>query len=91
MTYLPSQPEIAFEKHKEDGRVQAILKALGKMRRSVIEWSLDDRNRYAIVFEDGSEMRGDVMWIRQHEEWIASSTLVPREVVRAEQEQKSGK
>ena len=89
MTYLPKQPEIAFEELKEDGRVQALLEQLGTLRQHVTEWEMTqtagkENVPYRVVLSDGSEIRGDILWVRQHNKWIAGGTHVPQEIVRAE-------
>lgn len=87
MAYLPPRAEVAFEQHKEDGHVQAILTVLGKMREHVIDWSVSTRRgatAYKVVLSDGQEIRGDIAYSPELRKYVASGTLVPREVVQWE-------
>lgn len=83
MSYIRNSAQEAFEEHKDDGRVQAILKVLGQLREHVIEWELTveqygPRNgTYRIVLSDESEIHGSIVYNPYHKEWLASGTHIP--------------
>lgn len=96
MTALPNRAEILFEEQKDDPRVQAILKQIGTLRKYVIEWEMDsapvwksfgrryipeEQVIYRIVLQDRAEIHGEVLFVPQLNEWIASGRLIPKEYV----------
>lgn len=82
--------QMLFEELKDDKRVQALVKLLGKMQEHVIEWSIDkspEETTYRVVFTDGKEMRGFIVPVPkeydwQNCEWIASGTIIPAEIAK---------
>lgn len=88
MSAWPNPAEYAFEQHKNDKRVQAILKVLGAMRAHVTHWEMgmtpNRTIKYKVLFRDGSEMRGFITQIPEEYDWeqcqwIASGTLITKE------------
>lgn len=79
MTITINSAQTAFEREKDNPMVQAILKQLGKLREHVINWECSTKEPYIYkaVLSDGREVHGEVLYVWQNKEWIASGTLVP--------------
>lgn len=110
MAFIRNPVEEQFELHKDDPRVQAILKTLGSMRKHVSHWEMNitpdltrfsrdkwrrdgDQITYRVVLQDGQEIRGEILFVPQHNEWIASGTMIPVEIAKAlryREERKNG-
>lgn len=99
MSFIRNPVEDQFELHKDDPRIQAILKTLGSMRKYVSDWEMNitpnftrasrdrwrrdgDQITYRVVLQDGQEIRGEILFVSQHNEWIASGTIIPAEVAK---------
>lgn len=84
MTAKTNTAQEAFKREKDSPVVQAILKQLGKLSEQVIEWEVTTREPYIYkaAFPDGSEIRGEVMYVWQNREWIASGTKIPSHVAK---------
>lgn len=80
--------QVLFEEHKNDKRVQAILKQLGRLQEHVSDWSITtspEEITYRVVFTDGKEMRGLILQAPQEYdwqkcEWIATGKIIPADV-----------
>jgi hypothetical protein len=92
MSAVPNRAEIAFEEMKDDPHVQAILTQVGTLRKHVLDWEMnrmrtwnrylrrwDDEVTYRVILRDGQEIRGEIFYVEQHNEWIASGKIIPQE------------
>lgn len=85
MTAYINPAQAAFEQNKDNEQIQALLKALGRLREHVVEWEMTTKtdstqSSYKVVFSDGSEQHGEIMYAWQNREWIASGKLIPAEI-----------